>query len=268
MFDPKSTAAEGLSFYGWIVSGILVGIGTKAGNGCTSGHGVCGIPRLSIRSIAAVITFMATCALTATYRYYNPFWTEEYVFTADFETAYRKTTLYIINGLLILFFVIYLWTVVSISESHIPLIEMPLSIVVGGIFALGLCTSGMTRRSKVFGFFTLNQDWDPSLGFVMGGAILVNLATFNYMLKVKKRPFMISTFKLPTNNKIDAKLIFGAATFSIGWGICGMCPGPAMVNTIHLVHSIIWFPSLAAGQLIWEALEKIATPSKPKIKGD
>ena len=117
--------------------------------------------------------------------------------------------------------------------------------------------SGMTRRSKVYGFFTLNENWDPSLGLVMFGAILVNLITFSFMQSKKGRPIFVKKFNLPKNVYPDAKLIFGAATFGVGWGICGMCPGPAMINSINFLPSIIWLPSLAIGQLSWEGTENL-----------
>ena len=76
-FDPYPKSYTGLSTLGWIIGGILVGAGTKMGNGCTSGHGVWGIPRLSIRSLVAVPTFMACGILIATLRYYLPFFLKQ-----------------------------------------------------------------------------------------------------------------------------------------------------------------------------------------------
>lgn len=272
-FDSKDAKIEGLSLYGWIVSGLLVGIGTKAGNGCTSGHGVCGIPRFSPRSLAAVMTFMATCAFTATYRKNSPFWEEEYTFTSEFDDTYRWALVLVANGLLISFFAIYLITLVMDKESMMPLIETPVSIIIGGIFAFGLCLSGMTRRTKVYNFFTISPDWDPSLGFVMGGAILVNVITFTYIIKHRGRPFFVRKLGPLANGFPDLKLFFGAGVFGIGWGICGLCPGPAMLNSVHLTHCLIWLPAVGAGQLLWEGLEKIyssifAKDSKTKQKRD
>mmetsp|Transcript_1228 Transcript_1228/g.1356 ORF Transcript_1228/g.1356 Transcript_1228/m.1356 type:complete len:180 (+) Transcript_1228:557-1096(+) len=175
------------------------------------------------------------------------------------------------NLLLLLYFIVYLILLVTPLDTSIPLIETPLSLAVGAIFGLGLGVSGMTRRSKIYGFFTLNENWDPSLAFVMMGAVLVNMGTFSYILNIKKKPFLTRKISLPKISSPDIKLIFGAATFGVGWGICGMCPGPAMVNSVNFLPSILWLPSLAAGQLSWEFFEntyKSMMVTDSKVKKD
>jgi len=91
-----------------------------------------------MRSITAVLVFMATCAMTATYRYYFPFWNVDHVFTANFEEIYKRYAVIFVNILLFLFFVIYLLGLVFDSDSELPLIETPVSILVGIVFAVGL----------------------------------------------------------------------------------------------------------------------------------
>ncbi len=90
IFDSNQFAAKNLSFWGWIVGGFLVGFGTKMGNGCTSGHGVCGIPRFSIRSIVATMTFMAFGIAAATLRHYVPFFDNgSSIFSSDYDIYFR-----------------------------------------------------------------------------------------------------------------------------------------------------------------------------------
>lgn len=103
----------------------------------------------------------------------------------------------------------------------------------GALFALGLLVGGMTLPSKIFGFLDFFGDWDPSLMFVMAGAILVN-APLTYWLRQKEKPLLQQRFSIPTSNapwrsQINTPLVVGAALFGIGWGLGGYCPGPALV---------------------------------------
>ncbi len=108
-----------------------------------------------------------------------------------------------------------------------------LSLLCGFIFAIGLGISGMTDPNKVIGFLTLNKDWDPSLAFVMAGAIAIHGTTY-FLFRKKTEPFFASSFSKPTTNSITPQLIFGALLFGLGWGIGGFCPGPAVVSTVSL----------------------------------
>ena len=99
----------------------------------------------------------------------------------------------------------------------------------GLVFALGLGISGMTDANKVIGFLNLAGDWDPSLAFVMVGAIGVHLALYRIILR-RKSPLFGDTFDIPTRRDVDPQLIGGAAVFGIGWGLGGFCPGPGLVS--------------------------------------
>ncbi len=111
----------------------------------------------------------------------------------------------------------------------------------GFVFALGLGISGMTLPSKVIGFLDLTGDWDPSLAFVMIGAIIVHTIAWNVWLKKKSRPLLALHFSLPELKKIDKRLIFGAVLFGIGWGLAGFCPGPALVSLVSLHQGVLIF---------------------------
>lgn len=130
--------------------------------------------------------------------------------------------------------------------------DIVVSFIVGVIFAIGLLFSGMTRRTKVLGFLTLNKDWDPSLMFVMGGAVLGNLITFSYTLKVKGKPILAEKFEISKNTSIDTKLVLGAFLFGCGWGLGGVCPGPAiLVSPVYFPMVMLFFmPAMILGQYI------------------
>ncbi|MEO8876495.1 MAG: YeeE/YedE family protein [Polyangiaceae bacterium] len=99
----------------------------------------------------------------------------------------------------------------------------------GILFAAGLCISGMTDPMKVQNFLDFSGTWDPSLAFVMGGAILVHVGVARWALRAKK-PLVAERFAWPELTKIDARLVVGAVLFGIGWGISGYCPGPALTS--------------------------------------
>lgn len=256
LFDSYPQSYSGLNTTGWIIGGILVGVGTRMGNGCTSGHGVCGIPRLSMRSIVAVCTFMASGIAVATIRHYSPFLNETQSFGTDFEATWEK-----VGGALALLttvvFIAYSAKVYSSAQLRNEKLEMPVSWIVGFLFGLGLVVSGMCRRSKILGFLTLSNSWDPSLMLVMVGAIGVNIFTFQILLNKIGRPCMAPTFSLVKNSTIDTQLIAGAAIFGLGWGLSGLCPGPGMVNFFNMTHCAIWIPALAVGQIGYDKLSSM-----------
>ncbi len=130
------------------------------------------------------------------------------------------------------------------------------SLLAGLVFGLGLLISGMTDPAKVLGFLDLAGLWDPSLALVMVGAIAVGLVAFTV---VKKRTLSLLGLPvhLPTARQIDRRLIAGGLTFGVGWGLAGICPGPAVV----LVGSgdargLIFVGAMLAGMGIFELLER------------
>lgn len=107
------------------------------------------------------------------------------------------------------------------------------SLICGIIFGAGLAVSGMTDTQKVIGFLDIFGNWIPDLLFVMGGAVIVTLISFRFILK-RHAPIIHDTFELPTNKIIDKKLISGAVIFGLGWGLYGYCPGPAIASIAYL----------------------------------
>ena len=105
-----------------------------------------------------------------------------------------------------------------------------ISLISGVIFGIGLVISGMTNPEKVLGFLNITRglnNWDPSLIFVMGGAILA-FAPFFLLLKNKEVSALGAKIELPEKQNIDKKLLIGSALFGVGWGLVGLCPGPAI----------------------------------------
>jgi len=103
------------------------------------------------------------------------------------------------------------------------------SLIAGILFGVGLALGGMLDPSKVAGFLDLFGTWDPSLAFVMGGGVIVN-AIGHFVLMKQQKPLFAESFTLPKNLGIDRPLVLGAALFGIGWGISGLCPGPAVAS--------------------------------------
>ena len=101
----------------------------------------------------------------------------------------------------------------------------------GAIFGAGLALAGMLNPAKVVGFFDIFGMWDPSLGLVMAGGILVN-ATGHYFVMKRHRPMLDTRFELPKLNNIDRPLLIGSAIFGIGWGLAGYCPGPVVASLL------------------------------------
>ena len=121
------------------------------------------------------------------------------------------------------------------------------SLLSGIIFGFGLTVSSMTNPAKVIGFLDITGNWDPSLMFVMIGAIAISAPLF-YLLRNKTKPLFDLKFEIPTTKNIDKKLILGASIFGIGWGMVGFCPGPAIASLALLKPvSIMFVIAMASG---------------------
>lgn len=121
------------------------------------------------------------------------------------------------------------------------------NLTVGLLFGTGLVISGMSDPAKVLNFLDLFGEWDPSLAFVMGGAVLV--AFFGYRIVLKReRPLLAAAFSVPTGKDIDSSLVVGAAIFGIGWGLGGFCPGPALTALgLAAPGTLAFLPAMFAG---------------------
>jgi uncharacterized membrane protein YedE/YeeE len=126
----------------------------------------------------------------------------------------------------------------------------------GALFAAGLAVGGMTRPSRVRGFLDFAGAWDPSLLFVMGGAVSVYFVLHRLVLR-RSRPAFDTKFHLPTRNDLDARLLAGAAIFGVGWGLVGYCPGPAIASLFSGGASpVVFVVAMAVGMWIQRAVDR------------
>jgi len=132
-----------------------------------------------------------------------------------------------------------------------------ITFLTGFVFGLGIMISGMANPAKVLNFFDVAGTWDPSLIFVMGGALVVTFIGYRVVLH-RPAPVLATKFSLPTNTTIDAKLVGGSAVFGIGWGIAGFCPGGALPAIGTLNPSVLIFTAaLIAGIFAAKALQSL-----------
>ena len=110
----------------------------------------------------------------------------------------------------------------------------------GLLFGLGLAISSMINPGKIVGFLDVTGNWDPSLAFVMGGAVAITALTFRPILK-RPTPILTNKFYLPSRTKLDSKLIVGAAIFGVGWAVSGLCPGPAISSVALFDEKLLIF---------------------------
>ena len=121
------------------------------------------------------------------------------------------------------------------------------SLICGIVFGIGLVISEMINPAKVLGFLNIFRDWDPSLSFVMIGALAISTPIF-HLFKNKTKPVFSSNFSIPTNKQIDKKLIIGSIFFGAGWGLIGLCPGPAITSLALLnTSSAVFVVSMFTG---------------------
>lgn len=127
---------------------------------------------------------------------------------------------------------------------------------VGLLFGIGLLVSGMTDPAKVQGFLDLAGAWDPSLAFVMGGAILVGIGAFA-VAKRRTSTFLGGAMHLPTSRDIDRRLVVGSLMFGAGWGLAGFCPGPGLVAMgAGEPKAAIFVAAMVGGMLLFEVIDR------------
>jgi hypothetical protein len=139
--------------------------------------------------------------------------------------------------------------------------RLGLSFTAGLVFAAGLVLSGMTQPLKVMGFLDITAVnkgpfpglWDPTLAFVMGGAVCVTLLAFAWTQRLASQPLLAPEFHLPITSQIDVPLVGGALLFGAGWGLAGYCPGPALASALLSTDALIFTVAMLTGMLICKA---------------
>ncbi|MDF2618097.1 MAG: protein of unknown function YeeE/YedE [Xanthobacteraceae bacterium] len=125
------------------------------------------------------------------------------------------------------------------------------NLALGLLFGVGLVVSGMSNPAKVLNFLDLFGSFDPSLAFVMGGAVIVAFVGFR-LARLRATPVLAPAFQLPTRRDIDTRVIVGPALFGIGWGLGGFCPGPAFTALgLGAAGTLVFVPAMLAG--MWAA---------------
>ncbi|MBI3249109.1 MAG: YeeE/YedE family protein [Deltaproteobacteria bacterium] len=133
----------------------------------------------------------------------------------------------------------------------------------GAIFACGLAVGGMTQPAKVTAFLDIAGNWDPSLAFVMMGAIMVHAVLYR-AIRRRPSPLFAAAFALPVRTDLDARLIGGAALFGVGWGLGGFCPGPAVTSLASGREPVLIFViAMLAGMYLYRIVERLSVPRSP-----
>lgn len=237
-----------------VCAGGLVGFGTSLGCGCTSGHGISGLTRFSPRSLAATMTFMGAGFLSASLSGSSAFF--EDTSPLDLAPPVELPASLAFSLVLIALALGFVPAVSNLATQRDQITDMEppahspnrparlaTELVVATIFGLGLGISGMGRPQQVIAFLDVGDgDWDPTLALVMGAALGITVPVYHFWMKTDSfTPVLNPKLDLPTNTTIDAHLIAGSILFGIGWGLCGVCPGPALID-IFAPHG---------GDLVW-----------------
>lgn len=255
------------------IGGFCVGLGTRLSNGCTSGHGVCGLARFSPRSLAAVISFMLSGIVTAT-TIASPLapW-------ASYTSILRqdRSTTALTSDLLSSLMLAAAGSLVAWSHFRTKTDDASASAPVlysqkaygaavsGALFALGLGISGMSQTQKVAGFLDWQplvagrwEAYDPTLLTVLGSAVPISALAYWYR---RSRPHCPAD-GIPTT--IDRRLILGSLLFGLGWGLVGLCPGPGLWSAAAGQADVLftWLPAFLGGSYLGERI--ILRPSFKK----
>jgi len=241
-FETPSVFMSGPGVYGFMFSGFLVGLGTKLAGGGLTGHGFCGIPRMSFKSAIAVAAFLGVGFLTATAKSKASFLTSNNMSAVDLEVDPKITA----NVFLIASVVILVLCLLNTNKSIKDILT---SFITGGLLSLGLMVSGLAHRTKVLSFLTFQDNWNSHILFALLTVIVANLVLFNLVLKNDAKP----------NAPNIVPLLVGAGIFGLGLGITGLTPGTALiVSPVYFPEVLLFFllPAIG-GSFVSRYVEKI-----------
>ncbi|KAG2041657.1 hypothetical protein BDR03DRAFT_1088890 [Suillus americanus] len=259
-----------------VFSGLLVGIGAKLANGCTSSHMICGLSRFSLRSLVATATFFASAIATTHFAHGNDVLGTSGSLDWTLGDNQERQFLGAILCLGTLWFAYTCSTLkngtgnssklvsrkIHSSANLVPntlqsILQYLASFLTSLAFAFSLRLGNMVDPHKVLAFLTLplSSAFDLTLAFVAANAL--PLATLLYRYARVEQPKLGGKWNIPTSTKIDCRLILGSVIFGIGWGIAGVCPGPALVNFgrslyagIGFAEYAVWLLSMSFGGLL------------------
>lgn len=143
------------------------------------------------------------------------------------------------------------------DEKKFAQLQVAAAFLVGLVFAMGLGISGMTQPQKVLGFLTTGSGWDPSLMFVMLGAIPVHFLSYQW-IKGRKSPLLDTKWHVPTSREIRKPLVVGSLLFGLGWGIGGFCPGPALTSAGALQkEALVFVVTMTMGMVLYRVYQRL-----------
>ncbi|CAM9149734.1 unnamed protein product [Ectocarpus sp. 8 AP-2014] len=253
----NQNGAPALSILEYVVAGFLVGLGAELGNGCTSGHGLCGLSRLSRRSIVATLTFLTSGIATASVM---AAWNDSASGGAVLET--HETPVLAVRYVFLAAAAVDTQPALTKREERAQWKALLMCFLCGGSFAGGLVVSGMTKRVKIVNFLQLS--WDPTLLFVLGFGVMACLVGFPLVTRRLDAPLcrlpgcpkeeqsltagtsLAERFDIATDTELDVPLVLGSWLFGIGLGLSGLCHGPAVVSAAFGLpdSALAFMPSL------------------------
>ncbi|KAG2054742.1 hypothetical protein BDR06DRAFT_912491 [Suillus hirtellus] len=243
-------------------SGLLVGIGTRLANGCTSGHMICGLSQFSLRSLVATTTFFAIAVATTHFAHGALGTSGSLDWTLDNQGRQFLGAILSLGTLWLAYTCLAIKNGTDNSSKlvsrqihscanlvpNVPksILRYLASFLTSLAFAFSLFLGNMVDPHKVLTFLALplSSAFDPTLAFVAGSAL--PLATLLYRYVRVEQLKLGGKWNIPTSPKIDCRLILGSVIFGIGWGIAGICPGPALVNFGRSLYAGIGFAEYAA----------------------
>ncbi len=144
---------------------------------------------------------------------------------------------------------------VTSCGARCRVMSLVLAGAIGALFGAGLLISGMTRPDRVIGFLDVTRAWNPSLAFVMGGALAVYAVAMRLVRRRRSEPWFDVQFHLPTRRDVDARLLLGSAVFGVGWGLGGLCPGPGIVAAgAGATGALVFLAAMTLGMLLQRRL--------------
>eukprot|EP01080_Neovahlkampfia_damariscottae_P004749 gene4749-8331_t len=294
-FNPNAIVLKNVKTFEWvyfILAGILVGFGTQLGSGCTSGHMLCGLARISLRSFVAVVVFCGTCFAWVKILNTPEFITRAYnvpldLISLSIPTARHAMIMLAVFGVVSLLYVlIYISTfIISKSEKHdqdytnitetgeihkgpenTSILHL-IGFFNAFVFSIGLGFAGMTKPQKVLGFFDIGPYWDPSLFCIIIFTLIPSTIAYQLFVLRKVKPILAHEFCLPKSKKITIQLVLGAFLFGTGWALAGLCPGPLMANLTRSQWDFFLYAFLVVfGIYLHDLLENIFNLSWNLIK--
>ncbi|KIJ69268.1 hypothetical protein HYDPIDRAFT_24118, partial [Hydnomerulius pinastri MD-312] len=250
------TIATTIDYPKVILSGFLVGIGTKLSNGCTSGHMISGLSRFSRRSIVAVIIFFSAAVLTTQVLHGESLPEPA---QADWSLGGHQGQIYALGTALA-----SLWTYATFFGRNLlgksqPTVRFAASLLTAFAFGVSLRLGNMVDPQKILAFLALpvSRAFDPSLAFLAGSALSITTLLY-HSARGNVRPCAGGKWIAPSSTKIDTKLLYGSVLFGIGWGICGVCR-PGLVSFGHSLYAgsgvasnASWLVAMVIGGLLVE----------------